>query len=407
MGVLQGACFIVGGAIGAGFITGAELVAFFGPEGALFCALASSVLFCGMCMLFLRLGKKYGGFRGTLEKLFKRAAPAARIFITLCAFIPSAAMLAALDSLLFALRPLPSLLGLLFSAVALRRGTRGISLVNSVLSPALVLFLLVFGGVPASGGHAYAGGALYAGLNVFLMAPVLMDAGREMKSPLASSLLAACCVFLCSAAVLGRVERAGTAGAEMPYLAALGESPLFPVAAVAAIFTSLVASLYPVLSLADGLYGGKKIAAKGLVLLAAFMLSRLGLSSIVARLYPLQGLAGLFLSVFAIFHEKFLQQGDEKVHHRRKKGKDYRRRHQKVELEHLPAVHDEVSEPRARDDVFAHNRANPRHADVDFEHGDEGRERGRNDKFQENLQLARAHRLEEEKFIFVRGDERG
>ena len=60
MGILRLTFFLVGCVLGAGFVTGAELVRFFGksylPAFALSC-----LVFAAGCAFFLSLGKKYGG----------------------------------------------------------------------------------------------------------------------------------------------------------------------------------------------------------------------------------------------------------------------------------------------------------------------------------------------------------
>ena len=56
MGIVRAAFFIVGTSIGAGFISGAELVRFFRGEQFLLPVILSSVLFSLLVFVFLRLG---------------------------------------------------------------------------------------------------------------------------------------------------------------------------------------------------------------------------------------------------------------------------------------------------------------------------------------------------------------
>ena len=99
MNTLKVALFLVGTSIGAGFITGAELVRFFsdGYLPALF--LSCLLYFCG-CSFFLSLGRKYGGYGGAMRALFGRGAPVAETVFLAIAFVPCAGMLAGLDALL-------------------------------------------------------------------------------------------------------------------------------------------------------------------------------------------------------------------------------------------------------------------------------------------------------------------
>ncbi|MDE6676153.1 MAG: hypothetical protein K2K12_00370, partial [Clostridia bacterium] len=100
MGILRGAMFIIGTSIGAGFLSGAELVRFFHTEHFFYPVMLSAFFFFLVSTFYLHLGKKYGGFAGALNALFGRGAKAIKIIISLSSFIPCAGMLAGLDALL-------------------------------------------------------------------------------------------------------------------------------------------------------------------------------------------------------------------------------------------------------------------------------------------------------------------
>ena len=260
-------------------------------------------------------------------------------------------MLAGLDALLEGLSPLPSVLGLVVSCLFLRKGTDGIAGLNLFLVPLLLLFVFLHAGnivlsYPSARPIRW-GWLLYAGMNAFLLAPVLMDAGAKMRHPLLSSFLAAGIVFAAGVCILGSIcrEGANAIGAEMPFLKVAAGSVFF-LAVACAILTSLVSSLYIPFSACNALGGKKKIAAKAIVLLAAFLLSRIGLKGIVGGLYPLIGGAGLFFSALCIFYDNLFKKHHERVHSRREDAEDKGRTHHEVKLEHLPAVHDEIAEPR-------------------------------------------------------------
>lgn len=358
MGIFRATLFIVGTCIGAGFVSGAELVRFFGTEGFLFPVLASTLAFCFLLVLALLLGKKYGGYEKVTDALFKRFAPAVRMGIVLVSFIPCAGFIAGFDALLPTYKPLLSIVGLLAVSLFVGRGMKGVGILNAVLVPALIAFLFAFGDcitafrafVPVSA-NGFFGGIVYAGMNAFLALPILMDAGKDMKRPRLSAALAACFIGACALFVLGAVAREGQGaiGSEMPFLYVMKGNVLFYVAAALAIATSLCSSLYPLFSLCETLGKKKKAAkyaARALVLLAAFALSRLGLAGIVAYFYPILGIFGLFFSAFCVFHEYLFEQYNEEIHPRRQKAKQKRRAHHEVELKHLPAVDDQIPKPR-------------------------------------------------------------
>lgn len=391
MGILRATFFIVGTSIGAGFISGAELVRFFRGGQFAVPVLLSSLIFFLLVFLFLRIGKRYGGYKGAMRSLFKRAAPFIEGTICVLSLIPAAGMLAGLDALLPDLSPLLSVCGILVSVVCVLRGTKGIALFNLLLVPALLVFVWGFGWgnfslrYPTESGivRPYLGGAVYAGLNAILAAPVLMDAGKDVKFTFPPAFLSALLVGFSAVCILGKIygEGAGAIGSPMPFLYVMRNAKIFFVAVALAIMTSLVSAVYPLLTVSDGFKKKPvRIAAKGGVLLAAFLLSRLGLTGIVNYFYPVLGGIGLCFSAVCILNNELFQKHDKKVHSRRKHAENHRRAHHKVELKYLPAVHDEVAEPRLRNDVLAHDGADPRHADVYFQHGDKGGERGRNDK---------------------------
>lgn len=390
MGVVQTALFIVGTSIGAGFISGAELVRFFHGERFFLPLLLSCALFAALLYLFMRLGKEHGGYEGALSALFSKGAPYVKCALSLCALIPCAGMLAGLDALAPGLKPLPSLLGLALAAVFVRRGIKGVSLLNLVLVPCLLAFVFLYArgdksyfypAVPASYG-GFLGGIFYAGMNAFLAAPVLLDAGKEVKRLLPSALLSALVVFVSAVLILGKIYRegAGALGAEMPFLYVMQGKKIFSVAVACSILTSLVSSLYPLYCLSERFSGRKKTAARGAILLTAFSVSRVGLGGIVGYFYPALGALGIALSVFCIFHQYLFKQHHKKVHSGGKQTEDAGGGHHKVELKHLPAVNDKIAEPRLGDDVFAHDRADPRHAHAHFQHGNKRGKRGRKHK---------------------------
>jgi len=341
MGTLRGIVLIVGTSIGAGFLSGTELVRFFRGEHFLAPVLLSCTLFFFLCLLLLRLGKKYGGYENTVRALFKKASPVIFTAVFFLSFIPSAGMLAGLDALLPKYKPLLSALGILAAVLCLRKGTKGISVLNSILVPVLLGFVFFSKGglrftspIYHEHGRAFSGGIVYAGMNVMLSAPVLMDAGKEMKRLVLPPLISSAIIAAGAVLILGKIYRegAGAITAEMPFLYVMRNAKLFSVAVSLAILTSLVSALYPLLTPCDKLKGAKKYAAKGVVLLAAFGLSRVGLSGIVTYFYPVIGCVGLLFSAFCIFNDYFFEKHHQKVHSRRKNAKNKRRAHHEVEL---------------------------------------------------------------------------
>ena len=383
MGTIRAAFFLIGTTVGAGFLTGAELVRFFGGAG-MFALLFACGLQFAFGIVFLLLGKKYGGCREAMCALFGRGGKIVYCLLLALTFLPCAGMLAGLDALLPNYAPLPSALGLSVVLIFLCRGLKGVGALNTALVPFLVALIFLTGtGAPPF--FAFTNGAwdaaLYAGMNVAFSAPALMDAGREMRTPARSCALAAACIFACGTYILAGIRAAGDAALAfpMPYLTVIRGRRVFAVAIACSVLTALSSALFPLFSACDRL-GSHKNAARIFVLLAAFTLSRIGLENVIDIFYPIAGGIGLAFSVVCILDEYLFQQHHKGVHSRRKQAKNKGRTHDKVELENLPAVDDEVSQSRPRDDVLAHDGPDPRHSYIDFEHGDDGGIGGRDDK---------------------------
>ena len=135
---------------------------------------------------------------------------------------------------------------------------------------------------------------LYAGMNVFLAAPVACDLGMRAKTSGAAACAAASAAIGASIAViLAAVFAAGSVSSEVPLLSALGGVAEKVFAAVSAfgIVTTLFSAYYPLHERARA--SAHPLARQALVCAAAFLVSRLGLRAIVSHIYPLLGGAGL------------------------------------------------------------------------------------------------------------------
>ena len=116
-GWLQAAFIIIGSVVGAGFISGGELVRFFPTSNYLPYVYAAGVLFFAYFALLLACGKKYGGFDGVLSALFQKFAPAVHAVFGLCCFVICATMLAGIDSVFFEAFGIPKSVPVLSAAV--------------------------------------------------------------------------------------------------------------------------------------------------------------------------------------------------------------------------------------------------------------------------------------------------
>ena len=304
------AAALVGSVIGAGFLSGAELVRFFPAQGILpHAAVAAGLFFLCFWMLY-RVGGACGGFAGVLARL-GRAGPLLRAALLASSFVLCAGMLAGLHSLaregagvglsfpLLSLLALPLLYGLS------GRGMRGLYAADALLVPLILLFVAANAGgalrsvqpAPAGAASSLAGVCLYVCMNAFLAAPVVCDAGaaRGAGGGAAGCALAALLLGFCIAAVAGAVAGTGAADADLPFLAALGGGRavrlLFCAVCACAILTSLFSAYYPLHRAAES--ARRPRLARAGICAAAFLLSAAGLSGLVRFVYPLVGGAGV------------------------------------------------------------------------------------------------------------------
>ena len=377
---------LFGAVVGAGFMTGAELVRFFPLCAAFAHAAVAAGLFAACFLLLFDAGRKCGGFEGAL-RCCGCAAPVFRALLHFASFITCAAMLAGLDGAVrtgFGLRyalPVAALCALPAMFFVARRGMRGVAALSAALVPVMAaVFAARAGDIPAgftpsSPQDAFAsltGVCLYAAMNCFLAAPLACDAGREGAGR-GGCIAAAALIGFCIAAALGAVARAGTAGEEMPCLAAGGGGPA-AVACICAVLTTLFSSFYPLARAAEQYSAEKEgkgrhkkrkeehaagaersaeesralpvreraAAVQAGLCAGAFLLSLCGLSGIVRAVYPLIGMAGAAFFILLAARrlpsllssspaqQQLFRQRHQGVHARSQQAEDGRRRHHQV-----------------------------------------------------------------------------
>lgn len=317
-------CFaLVGTVIGAGFLSGAELVRFFPQRGFFALVCVSGLLYALAFLLLYRCGAKYGGFGGTLSALFGRAAGPVRALLLAASLVMCGSMLAGLNAAaeegfgICASFPFAGLAGAALLFAFSGRGMKAVYAVNAALVPAVFAFLSAFCSLPPAPYTGESGSAFgwfvlclsYVGMNAFLAAPVICDAGAADEAEKGSRAAgAAGCIFaaalVCAGAciVLTAVAEKGNASAQMPFLPAVGAGTaagkLFSAVCVCGILTTLFSSFYP---LQKAVSGKRRAALRRAALLAlAFALSLGGLRLLVRFVYPAVGAAGVaFLAVCA------------------------------------------------------------------------------------------------------------
>lgn len=310
---------IIGSIIGAGFITGSELVRFFPSSNFSPFILLSFALFFLYFSILLYCGKKYGGFYGVLSAVFKKYAKAVKIIFVICNLLICATMLAGIDSLFYQTFNVSKYFSV-FSLVILiivffvgRNGVDGIKRINSFLVPSVLVFLFVFALLSKGGEYTFYKQSeiksvclvfLYVGLNAFLSTPVICDLGKTVGF-IAPSCLASLIISTCAFFILSVILRLGAnaINSDMPLLYAVsvkGSIPekAFSLVCLAGILTTLFSSFYPLHRVADKFKNKELIRV--LTCIGVFVFARIGLKRIIDNAYPFFGFLGIVFEIILI-----------------------------------------------------------------------------------------------------------
>ena len=312
----EAAFVVIGSVVGAGFISGGELVRFFPTSGFLPYAYSAGIVFFAYFALLLACGKRYGGFDGVLRAVFKKFAPFVRVVFGVCCFVICATMLAGIDSVFWESFGIPKSIPVISAVVLVcvflicRKGIGGIGKVNLILVPVILAFIAIFalrergaeyGFSVADGAKGLAKALLYAGMNCFLAAPILCDLGKQAPA-LPVALGSAAIIIACAVLILGMIckEGANALGADMPLLyvvgkrgAALGKG--FSIVCLFGIVTTLFSAYYPLHTAAEGMKRGELFRIS--VCVGALALARIGLKGIIDTVYPVLGAVGLAFGI--------------------------------------------------------------------------------------------------------------
>lgn len=329
--VVFSVCTAVGAVAGAGFLSGRELLEFYGGFR-LFPLAVSFAAFAGGFFLFLRLGAKYGGFGNVMRGLFPGAAShAAKIAALFGSFVVGAATLSALNAA-YPYKPLPAVLFLLIALLFTRRGISGVSSFGTAFTPFLivaVLTLIVRRGsfsppevtdFPCAA-RAAVSAAIYVGMNVFATCPVLCDLGATLagkKRAAAVSFVSAGLLSLLAAAILSAVSSDKSSyAAPLPLDYVLHGGKFYALISAVGMLTAFTACFYPVsvaaqkislqkfvkasgVPVAEETFRARKNAAKIVSAAAFFAVSALPFEVLVRYFYPVAGVAGAAVIVAAL-----------------------------------------------------------------------------------------------------------
>ncbi len=322
--ILSSTFTIIGTVIGAGFISGRELISFFGSSFFLPSVYLTLILFSLSFYFVLKSGEEFGGYNSLNERVFGRYKDFTKWVMLICSFIVVAGMIAGIDSLFYQTLNVPksipvfSLFTLIFCVLVVRKGVDGISKINLFLVPVVIIFIVLVLLKKQSFEYKFTQSNniillflnpfSYVGLNVYLSAPVLCDLGSKKNTnkiipAITASLLLGISITLILASIY--YEGANAINSDMPLLYIIaGNSKIvtiiFTVISLLGIITTLLSSLYPLYQTAQKSKHNKLTTV--LILSGAFLLSRIGLKGIVGYIYPLIGVFGIIYIIITTIY---------------------------------------------------------------------------------------------------------
>lgn len=297
--VLKTSFAIIGTVIGAGFISGREIITFFKGD-----MLVSSILLCVIFFLAFY-------FLLTLKNLpDSKLLICFQPLILVGNLITLSGMISAVDEVFFSITdgfvkiPFFSVIILIFSYFLMKKGIGGLKIINTILVPSIIVVTLVitliFSSLSYSVTFEIPTGKLvaYVGMNTFMSSTVFIDLGKDLNkkqalytSLISSGVLCLFIFFIYSALVASPVEIRDSA---VPMLARLKNLKvlyyIFSVIMLFGIVTTLFSAHYPLFCFAQTFPRSK--IANAVVLIAAFAISRFGFYNIVNYLYPFLGASG-------------------------------------------------------------------------------------------------------------------
>ncbi len=309
----------VGSVIGAGFISGRELVGFFGTENYFVPLLIMAVLLCFSLAVLFSLGRRYVTLRTLNGNIFTKSG-GFDLAVYISSFISVSGLLAVLDQLWLGLGVLPkipvlSIVTIIALSIVSRYGIKGVESVSLFLVPIIIIAVNTLIFINGKATFSFDGqvnlfssmkSILYVAMNCFINLPAIVEVagGKSKKSVCISAVLVSVLLFLQSLLILNTVTNAGGAVAQsaMPLYNALRQGKyagVYSLCVLSAVISSVVSAYYPLYSVAKEKGGNYGVLVLGI---GAFFFSRLGLKNIVDYVYPIVGAFGtLYLIKCIIF----------------------------------------------------------------------------------------------------------
>ena len=317
---------MLGAIIGAGFLSGAEPVSFFGTDSVIitvvFGVVVMSIVFSVCFYAFKKLNDKR-----LCTQIFASEKLYGVVVIT-SAIVFTASMLAGIDALwnsFGVLKGVPVLSTITIIAIGIfvPYGVKGLEKLNLVLMPLIIIGinLLIFNKLEINLGKQKSLSfsrafsiVVYVFINLFISIPVMIESAKNktIKTLIFSTISVALLIGVQLIIILGALSKTNYLSESMPLLIAIntgGFSATYFFSLLFGTVTSAFSAYYPVYEFAKG-KGGKFGTAVSAI--SVMIISRLGLESIVKYLYPLVALFGVLYFISLVGSIKIKVNADNK-----------------------------------------------------------------------------------------------
>lgn len=311
---------LVGGVIGAGFVSGKEILLFLGKAkgGGILLSVLVGVGVFAFSQLFLKYGKD-DNLR-TIDdfgvRLFgKRYGFLITVCYLFCCFTTVLAMMSGIDALFFSAYkvniPVFSYIAYFLITPFVIKGIDGVQVFNFLITPVLVI-LIILVCLPLNLDLSLKGvnvataisPFMYVAMNFSGLSFVLVEVGREMKkdeivisSCLSSVIIAVLLFFLYSS-----LKGSEFAMYDLPLMElakAKGKGSWCFFALFFGIITTLITSYHALYTFTNQKLKDKTISVLSLFFLC-YSISRMGFSKVVGYLYPVQSVFGAVVFIMAV-----------------------------------------------------------------------------------------------------------
>lgn len=325
--ILSSSLAVVSSVIGAGFITGGEILFFFQDFSLL------GIILYFVCFFFDVFILSFFE-RTKIKKIVRALVSVSCVFVAACAFagFKSVAQVVFYQTENFEIF---SIFALILAIIICSFGMGGLKLLTSVFSPVVILFVFLFSirlsrqtqiaaFFPSSFRGVYLP-VLYAGCGSLLSSRIIGDSLRNATER-EKFRVAVVCSSIISILIffVGKVTL--KAESETPFLTALIKIEnlkfIFFAICVISIFCSLAAATYSALKLSVGSFSTPK---KILIVLAIYSISKVGFSAAISYFYPFVGFSGI-ICVIAISSELLFSRAKRRARTFRRRERTIRRR---------------------------------------------------------------------------------